>query len=143
MSMAAIIRRETRVSIAINAGLSLLFFLAVFGLKRPVGFAALGWDFLPQAFMVALMGSLVPGLLVRRHGGATVASVVRRAILLAVVGVAVAGGGAFLLCRLPGDASLATGIALPIKIAFGAVLAAIVTPVAVRATLTPLRSVPA
>ncbi len=135
MTHRALTVRETAISIVINAVLSFLFFVVVFGWGRPVGGAALGRDFLPQAFMVALMGSLVPGLLMRRHGTASAGAVVRRAVALALAGLIVAGGGAFLVCRLLGDAPVAFAAALAIKVAFGAMLAALVTPVAVRAVL--------
>ena len=65
----AYIRRETRISMAINAMLSLLIFLAVFGLRQPVKSWGVGqwvFDFLPQSFMIALMSVLIPGMLARQ-----------------------------------------------------------------------------
>ena len=58
--------RETAISMAINGVLSAVFYFAFFhGLaKVPVwGVGNYAFDFVPQSFMVALMGTLVPGLL--------------------------------------------------------------------------------
>ena len=66
MNNKVIVLRETAISMAINAGLSLAFFLVAFGLAAPIAMASFAFDFLPQAFMISLMGSLVPGLLVRK-----------------------------------------------------------------------------
>ena len=134
MNVRSVVLRETAISVAINTVLSILFFLAVFGLSAPVTARALGPDFLPQALMVALMGSLVPGLLTARRSGAAKAPVVRRAILLAIGGLVVAGGGAWLVCSLS-DRVFDPVHAMLGKAIFGAGLAAIVTPVAVCAAL--------
>ena len=134
MNVKSIVLRETAISMAINAVLSIVFFLVVFGLSAPVSARALGPDFLPQAGMVALMGSLVPGLLTSRRSGAAPAPVVRRAVLLAVAGLIIAGGGAWLICSLS-DRVFDPAHALAGKAIFGAILAAIVTPIAVHAAL--------
>lgn len=130
----AIVVRETIVSIVINAVISAGFFFAVFGLGAPIALADFGRDFLPQAFMISLMGSLVPGLLMRRHSGAPAGPIVRRALLLAVAGLVLAGGAAFAVCAALGGA-IAAVPALAVKVVYGMVLAAVVTPVAVRAAL--------
>lgn len=60
------LRRETLISIAINMPLTLVIFAAMFGFRvaPPLhGIGSFGFDFVPQSFMLALMGSLVPGLL--------------------------------------------------------------------------------
>ena len=139
ITSSSIVVRETAISMAINAVLSILFFLAVFGVSRPVSAVAFGSDFLAQAFMVALMGALVPGLLTAKRSGAARGPVVRRAILLAFAGLVVAGGGAYAACVVLGESTIAPGIALVVKAGFGALLAAIVTPIAVRAALRPSR----
>jgi hypothetical protein len=82
MTTAAYIRRETGVSMVINAVLTLAFFLIVFGRSGPVpvwGVGAYVFDFVPQGFMIGLMGSLVPGAL---------AGKARRAGKVAALGVA-------------------------------------------------------
>lgn len=63
-------RRETRASTVINAVLSAVFFLAVFGTEaRLLSFGApdqLARDFLPQGGVIALMATLVPAFLIRK-----------------------------------------------------------------------------
>lgn len=70
MALERLIRRETRASTVINAVLSAVFFLAVFGTQaRFLSFGApdqLARDFLPQGGVIALMATLVPALLVRK-----------------------------------------------------------------------------
>ena len=134
-NLRAVVLRETAISMVINAVLSILFFLAVFGRSAPVGTAALAPDFLPQAIMVALMGSLVPALLVARGNGSPKRPIVIRALGFAFAGLIVAGGGAYAVCVLVGPALLAPLPAIALKAAFGAALAAVITPFAVRAAL--------
>lgn len=70
MALERLIRRETRASTVINAVLSAVFFLAVFGTQaRVLSFGPpdqLARDFLPQGGVIALMATVVPALLVRR-----------------------------------------------------------------------------
>ena len=138
---AAVLLRETLVSIAINVIVTIGFFFAVFGLRTPIAGPAYGTDFLPQAFFVALMGTLVPALLIRRGSGTAVAPVLLRSFVLALASVIVAGGGALLL--FSHVATVPAGLALGIKIGFAAILSAIVTPYAVhRAMTAPIRNHP-
>jgi hypothetical protein len=139
MTRGRTILRETAISIGINAVLSIVFFVGVFGLSVPVGIAALGRDFLPQSFMVTLMGCLVPALLVRRGSGLPVRPVIVRAVLLALAATAIAGAGAWQFCLARAPMTIDAGVALAIKALFGAALAGLVTPVAVAAAL-PSRS---
>jgi hypothetical protein len=140
---ADLIRRETQVSVAINVAISAGFYFGVFGWGGPVAVLALGRDCVPQAFMIALMSGLVPGLLTRRRVRAgTVAAlgepglpVIARAAIGAVIAAVVFGGGAFLIATAAGAATLAPALALLAKLVFGALVAAIVTPQAVRAAL--------
>lgn len=70
MTQGAYIRKETLVSMAINGVLSAVFFLLVFGTAQTVlVWGAGNWvfDFLPQSFMITLMGTLVPGALTARR----------------------------------------------------------------------------
>lgn len=130
----ALVRREALTSAGINAAIGAGFFLALFGLHERAGIAALGFDFLPQAFMVGLAAALVPALIVRQRLGLSepVAAIVRRALILAALSMLIAGGGALLVCRAAGTGSLDPVAALAIKIVFGAVLGAIVTVAALR-----------
>lgn len=124
-------------------------FVLVFGLRTPVpvhGMMDYAADFLPQLFMIALMGSLIPGLLtMHRHGvPASVrlfrfaggAAVVTRSLLVAVGTAVIVGGALALLFHLFAPSHLPTVPALAIKVAIGALVAAVVTPAAVRHALT-------
>jgi hypothetical protein len=128
--------RETALSAFINGLLSFLFFLAAFGIGRPVAWAALARDGLPQSFMVALMASLVPGLIaaakLRRPRGPVVA----RALMFAGAALLLLGGGGWLLLQgRPG--TVPAGAALAAKILYGAGLGAMVTPAALSFVLKP------
>jgi peptidoglycan/LPS O-acetylase OafA/YrhL len=92
------------------------------------------------------MGSLVPGALTARrlHAGAIarVAGTTRlprlnvpRAIMLAVAAVIIGAGVAALFLKASGSTELAWTSALLIKLAFGAAVAAVVTPIGLRAAL--------
>lgn len=143
------IAAETRVSMAINAVLSAAVFVAVFGLAAPAPVWGMGGyvtDFGPQSFMIALMATLVPGALTRRRlrSGAVQplagtsrlpASLLLRALLLGLV-AAVFGTALFAgILNLVGVAAIAPVSALIAKVAYGALLAAIVTPVGLLAVL--------
>lgn len=134
MTDAALIRRETAISVAINIGLSIAFYVALFGLAVPAAPLALGRDFVPQAFMVTLMGTLVPGLLTRRKVGGPATAIVVRAIGCALAVAVLAGGGAMLLLA-QATAPVTPAAALAVKAAFGGALAALITPAALRAVL--------
>ena len=145
----AYIRRETAGSIVINTVLSLGFFLAAFGRTDPVqvwGIGAYAFDFVPQSFMIALMSTLVPGLLTakRLRAGAVgrldaasrwPSSLVLRAIVLAVASAVIGAGLATLVLRALGAEGIPWGVALAAKLAYGAALAAAVTPIGLRAAL--------
>jgi len=143
----ALILRETAISVAINIVLSGVFFLALFGYgsRVPVrGWGNLAADSLPQAFAIGLMGSLVPGLLTRhRVRRGTIAPVARsaalpvpaRALLAAGVAAAVLGGTAMALLLVLAPDTIGFAPALLFKLLFGAAVALIVTPPAIRAAL--------
>jgi hypothetical protein len=149
MNTQTYIRRETGVSVAINAMLTLGFFLVAFGIGRPVpvwGMGAYVFDFVPQGFMIGLMASLVPGALAGKAlragkvsavaaSGPLPSGLVLRSLLMAALGamagVALSGG---LLAAL-GLAHLPWGAALAVKLVWAVLLAAIVTPAGLRAAL--------
>ena len=133
MNDRGIVLRETMVSIVVNVAITIAFFFLFFGLGAPIAAVAFGRDFLPQAFMVALMGTLIPGLLVRRGRDTAIATVVMRSVVLAVTALIVAGGGALLFFSRGGVVDPHAG--LVIKIVFAAALSAIVTPIAVHRAL--------
>jgi ABC-type phosphate/phosphonate transport system permease subunit len=147
-SARAYLRREGMLSIVINAVLSLLFFLVVFGIDSTGavhvgGFGGYAFDFLPQSFMVALMSALVPGMIAaaRIRSGQiegtpeTIWALVARSLLTALVALAVGGTIAFVLTLLAENTAFPWLSALVVKIIYGAILAAIVTPDGLRAAL--------
>ena len=145
----AYVRKETRISMAINAMLSLLIFLVVFGLHQPVESWGLGrwvFDFLPQSFMIALMSVLIPGAIAHKklkkgvlapgpHSTILPRNLLVRGLVLAGasagIGTALVAG----LVWLTGMEIIAPIPALLFKSTYGAILALIVTPPALRAAL--------
>ena len=140
--------RETAISVAINAGLSLLFFLLVFGTPasvRVAGAGGYGMDFVPQSLMIALMASLVPGAIAAaklRGAGLAAAAEARAALLRRSLATALlaAGLGAVIAVLLPRllPVAIPHTPALLAKILYGALLAAIVTPIGLRRALRGL-----
>lgn len=141
MPVSRYVLRESLVSAAINAAISIGFYVAVFGRSDliPVwGIGNLAFDNLPQSFAVALMSALVPGLLARlaqKKGkaglpGAAIPSVGRvfGTALAWAVGALLAGGASLAaLLWLSGADALP---ALPVFVAktlYGALLGAFVT----------------
>ena len=138
--------RETAISVAINAVLSLIFFLLVFGTPasvRVAGAGGYGMDFVPQSLMIALMASLVPGAITAaklRRAGLAAAAEARAALLRRSLATALLGGGVgaaigWLLALLLPVAAIPLVPALFAKILYGALLAAIVTPIGLRRAL--------
>ena len=135
MSERFVIVRETIISVIVNTAMSIAFFLVVFGMKAPIRLGDMELDFLPQTFMVALMGTLVPPLLLRRKSGAAVQPIVVRSFLAAVVSLALAGGAAYAICRGNAGITLRPASALVMRAAYGAMLTLIVTPWAIKALI--------
>ncbi len=143
------IARETRISVVVNATLSLVFFLFAFGLEHPIEIRGLGnwvFDFSPQSFMIALMSTLVPGAIARRrlragtlavteHRSMLPSGLLARSLLVgglgAVAGVGLAGGFALLL--EPAPIAPLTGLA--VKVGYAGLLALLVTPPSLRVAL--------
>lgn len=128
MTVSTLIIRETLISIVINCGISVGACLLVFGLDRPVPASPLAWNFLPQSFMIALMGSLVPALLLRKRLNAGVGDIVRCSIAMAIGAAVIIGGVAAVLTQMLVERSMAAGSVLLLNATFGAILAALVTP---------------
>jgi hypothetical protein len=149
MNAHAYIRRETMVSIIISLVMSPLVFLATFGSSGPVpvwGAGGFVFDFLPQGFFVGLMASLAPSALARKaavsgkvvlvQGDARMPrGLVLRGVMCglagAIVGVALSAG----ILAVAEVTMLAWSPALLSKLMFGTALAAIATPVSLRAEL--------
>lgn len=149
MTHDAYIRRETFVSMAINGVLSLVFFLIVFGRASVIPVWGVGnwvFDYLPQSFMIALMSTLVPGALTgkRLRAGALQPSsntsrlprsLPLRALLLAIVAAPVGAALVASIAWASGVDALAWTPALAVKVIYGVMLAAIVTPIGLRSAL--------
>lgn len=149
MPSAAYVRSEVRISVLINAAISLLFFLLVFRRTDPVpvwGLGKFAFDFIPQSLMIALMSAVVPGLLaIRRRRAGRVERIeapsrlpqrlLPRALLVAVLAVAVGAGSVALVLLAMGIESIGWTPALVTKVLYGAALAAIITPPTLRAAL--------
>ena len=153
------VAHETGISIVINMAISAAFVWIVFGGAAAVpvsGTRGLLVDFLPQTFMIALMGSLVPSALTRKRvrgqrrrgqpgrdeiaGGAPFLpwlprSLLVRSILIALAALPILAGPAMLLLWSVQHAPVTIWVVLVLKIAYGALVAAVVTPLAVRAVL--------
>lgn len=143
------IRRETAIGVLISMALSAGFFLMLFGVADQVpiwGLRGYAVDFLPQTFMVGLMGALVPSLLTRKRiASSTITTIVAssrwpravlpRSALMALFSAFVMGSGATAILATLGAAMIPWALALAIKVAVGGLVAAIVTPAAIRATL--------
>jgi hypothetical protein len=143
---------ETLISVAINILISALFMFLVFGSMRSIelwGVHGLALDFVPQTFMITLMSVLVPSwltrrrmrsgritMLVKRARGRPPRNIFVRAVVIGVVLTVLLGGCALLvtaeLWRVPEP----FWHVLPFKLAYGALVAAIATPLGLRATLS-------
>lgn len=132
------IAREAIVSAIINAVISAGFFNLVFCGLPTIPFwnsGGLVADAAPQSFMVALMGTLVPGFLtraaIRRGRLAVPASVAtQRLVGQAIAVAAFAAGSGVLLATMVGlvsGGSAPFGVAAAIKILYGAALGWLVT----------------
>jgi hypothetical protein len=135
------VARETMISAAVNAMLSAGFFFAVFGgssAARVWGAGGLALDFLPQSFAVAFFATLMPSLLARRamrqgrlvgpsRTRAGLASLLAVAILSGLVASLVGGGTWAAAFWASGLAAVPAVPALLVKVAYGAILGALVT----------------
>lgn len=148
----AYVARETAISVVINVVISLLFVWLVFGGDAEAARQDVLIDFIPQTFMIALMGSLIPAAITR--GKLNRGAVARipgppsrlphnlflRSLLIAVAATLVVGGAAAILTV----ALLGTSIDLEtltiVKACYGALVALIVTPPALRAALRDQRA---
>jgi len=145
------LRIETLVSLLVNSLLSLLAAWVVFGRHESValwGSDGVAVDFLPQTFMVALMSTLVPGLLTRRRvrAGQLAAldrppprlpcNLVLRALLVAGVATLAFGGVAILLTSAVWAGPLPLGAVIVLKVLYGAILSIPITRFGLLAALS-------
>jgi membrane-associated PAP2 superfamily phosphatase len=137
--------KKTRVSVFVSMAFSAVFFLLVFRDSGSVEIWApdyLAFDFLPQSAAASLMAALVPALQTRAamlRGelpgiAPTTSFEVRRAFLFMLLGLALAGIVISIL-KVSSVVAFPWGTAFAIKVAYGGLLGAIVTPLAMRALL--------
>lgn len=142
--------RETAASAVINAALSGFVCWLVFGRAGAASIddaRAFATDFLPQAFILSLMSTLVPGALTRRRirtgevpvlAGATSKlprKLLLRALCIASLAMLIGGGAALLLTLAVWPGSLSIAQVYGIKVLFGVLLAVPVTRIGLRAAL--------
>jgi lysylphosphatidylglycerol synthetase-like protein (DUF2156 family) len=146
--MSRYILAETLISIAVNAAISAGFAFVVFGGRTGIGLwgpDGLALDFAPQTFMIALMSVLVPtaltrrrirtGAIQKRRGRASYLprNLLVRALLVASLATVSLGGAAMLVLAATWSGALGFATVLPLKIIYGALVALLVTPPALRA----------
>ena len=145
-----LLRNHMLQSALINAGLSLAFFIAVFGASgSPLHWSApdhLARDFLPQCGMIGLMSALVPALIARREFAAAntaalrpASKIIGLAILLALVALAIGGAAALLALALP-VSTIDVWPALALKMLLGGALGSAFTLMALRPMIPFARS---
>jgi len=136
------IGREAAISFCINGTLSLLFFIALFGLAprllnwgNPDGLA---WDFVPQSIAVALMSALVPVLVARAKlmGMGRTGLPPKMKILAQALAFAGAGGALGVLLAIASERAglppMGWASALALKLVYGGSLGAFITNLALR-----------
>lgn len=141
---------ETLISVVINSALSLFFAWVVFGRRELIGIAGptgLALDFLPQTFMVALMSTLIPGLLTRKRvresriaqlGPAPMRlphNPLLRSLLVATVATMILGCSALLLTTVLATDPMPRASVYLLKIVYGAIISAPITLLTLRCAL--------
>lgn len=143
------IRTETIFSTIGSTVVNILFFFLVFGLKGPIevwGIGKYAFDFVPQSFMTALICTWLPGFITRRRLASGVvthlpgpsprfASLILRGLFYGAVALGLGAGcvaaGLYLLGL--NEVNWLGGFVF--KLSFGAIVAAVVTPLGLRALL--------
>lgn len=144
-SIQAFVRQQTIISIAVSMAFSAGFFVLIFGGVDPVAVFKphnLVVDFLPQAAIASFMAAFIPALITRSAliGGRlpgvapSVLSIALRALAYAALGLGL-GALAFAALYHSGIQHMVWYVAFAMKVIFGGLLGAIITPPAVRAVL--------
>jgi hypothetical protein len=144
---------EMAVSVVINGTLSLVFAWLIFGGRPAVGLwglPGLALDFIPQSLMVALMSTIVPTLLTRarlRRGklvgcapghSRLPQNLFVRALAITFASMVAGSAVAVLLLKLLASQPLPITAVYAIKVAYGGMLGAVVTGIALRRALSDL-----
>lgn len=149
LGMERYIRTETIFSVVGSTVVNVLFFLLVFGTMGPIevwGVGKYAFDFVPQSFMTALICVWLPGALTRKRltNGAVVhllgprprpASLILRGLLYGSIALGLGAGAVSTGLLLLGLNEVNWFGGLIFKLAYGAIVAAIVTPVGLHAVL--------
>lgn len=140
---------ETSINIIITIIITVIVFFIGFGAtsKLPVwGMGGYAFDFVPQAFLTALISILVPGVIMRKRIARGVLSpaavdlpyprpLILRGLLYGLLSVVVGSGGVALLLTVGHVNEIDWLAAFVAKAGFGALLAAIITPIGLHAVL--------
>lgn len=149
LAMERYIRTETIFSVVGSTVVNVLFFLLVFGAKGPIevwGVGKYAFDFVPQSFMTALICVWLPGAITRKRlaNGAVVyllgprprpASLILRGLLYGNIALGLGAGAISAALFLSGLNEVNWLGGFVFKLAYGAIVAAIVTPVGLHAVL--------
>lgn len=141
------IRTETIFSVVGSTVVNILFFFLVFGATGPLevwGIGNYAFDFVPQSFMTALICTWLPGAITRNRLASGVvnhqpgprprpASLILRGLLYGTVALVLGAGTVTTGLHLFGLNDVNWLGSFAFKLAFGAVVAAIVTPVGLHA----------
>ena len=138
---------ETAISIAINVLLSEAFAWLVFHRAHAIAAPAIVRDAIPQTFIVAFMGSLVPSLIARsRLRSGLVAQFPSRipfirnpfvrAVILALIATVIGVTVSAILIPVVWPQGMNFGTTLWMKGIYGALVAALITPLAVSSALS-------
>ena len=133
---------------------NILFFYLVFGSKGPIAVWGLGnyaFDFAPQSFMTALICTWLPGVITRKRLAAgvvshlqgphpTLSSLILRGLLYGLVALGLGAGAVTAGLHLLGLTEINWLGGFVFKLAYGAVVAAIITPLGLHAVLRERRS---
>ena len=147
--MHSYIRKETLFSIIGSTVVNILFFLLVFGTSGVLevwGIGNYAFDFVPQSFMTALICTWLPGAITRKRlasGAATYmpgplprpASLILRGLFYGTIALGLGAGTVAAGLHLSKLSEVSWLGGFFFKLAYGAILAAIVTPIGLRAVL--------
>jgi hypothetical protein len=143
-------RNETLIAMLINSLFSAAFMFIVFGGREEIalwGANGVALDFVPQTFVITMMTVVVATLLTRKRvrseavpadaaaPSALPRNVVLRAGLLALIATAMFGGVATAILAIAWSGPYAFAPMLVFKIAYGAMVAAVMATIALRAAL--------
>jgi hypothetical protein len=146
------VRKESAISVAINAALSAVFAFIVFGGPAYATVEDIAFDAFPQSFMIALMSTLVPTAITRQRlragtvqplaGGAGFLpnNLILRALIVAAGAALVGGALHWLLLPSLAPPLWAFAAVLIYKVAYGALLATAIAPFILRRALADVQA---